>query len=179
MDFKSSKTYQNLETAFAGESMAATKYRFFAAKARADGYQQIADIFLETAGNETEHAELWFKYLSGGSLADTAENLKIAAGGENFEWTEMYREFAETAAHEGFDELAHYFRAVGEIEKTHEERYLTLLERVENGTVFDAGEVVVWQCLKCGHLHVGTKAPGICPVCGHEQAYFERQAKNY
>lgn len=179
MDFKNSRTYQNLETALAGESVAAVKYRFFAAKARADGYQQIANIFDETAGNESEHAEIWYKYLSGGELAGTAENLKIAAGGENYEWTEMYREFAETAAHEGFDELAHYFKAVGEIEKGHEERYLTLLERVENGEVFQAGEVVVWKCLKCGHLHVGVKAPQVCPVCRHDQSYFERLAKNY
>lgn len=179
MGFKESISYRNLETALAAESVAAAKYHFFAARARADGYQEMAEVFLETAGNETEHAELWFKYLSGGSLAATAENLRLAAGGENYEWTEMYRKFAETAADEGFTELAHHFMAVADIEKTHEDRYLALLDRVESGTAFVSGEMTVWQCLKCGHLHTGIKAPVVCPVCGHSQAYFRRRADNY
>jgi len=179
MDFNTSKTRANLETAFAGESMATLKYWLFSKQAEADGYQQIGAIFKETAGNELSHAEKWYKYLSGGGIGSTEQNLVIAAGGENYEWTQMYKQFAETAAQEGYDEIAHYFRAVGNVEKEHEERYLSLLRRVQEGSVFREQEALVWKCRKCGHIYTGPEAPGVCPVCGYGQAYFERLAKNY
>ena len=178
-DLKGTKTEANLKEAFAGESMARNKYTYFASKARKDGYQQIAAIFEETAANEKEHAKMWFKYLEGGSIKSTAENLEAAADGENFEWTDMYAGFADTAEKEGFPELAAKFRAVAAIEKHHEERYRALLHNVEAQEVFAKSEVKVWECRNCGHIVVGTKAPEICPVCAHPQAYFEINAENY
>ena len=180
MNLKESKTYQNLMTAFAGESQARNKYTYFASKAKKEGYEQIADIFLETAENEKEHAKMWFKYLEGGEIKSTAENLKAAADGENFEWTDMYKEFAETAEKEGFAEIAAKFRGVGAIEKHHEERYKKLLENVEQNKVFtkDTG-IHIWKCRNCGHIHIGEKAPAVCPVCAHPQAYFELEVENY
>ena len=177
MELKGSQTEKNLWTAFAGESQARNKYTYFASKAKKEGYQQIAAIFEETAANEKEHAKIWFKELSG--IGTTAENLKAAADGENFEWTDMYAEFAKTAKEEGFERLAFLFEEVGKIEKEHEERYRKLLEKVENGTVFEAGEVKIWKCRNCGHIVVGTNAPDVCPVCDHPQAYFELRADNY
>ena len=179
MELKGSQTEKNLAFAFAGESQARNKYTYFASKAKKEGYEQIAAIFSETADNEKEHAKMWFKYLEGGAIKSTAENLKAAACGEHEEWTEMYKEFAEVARKEGFDEIAAKFEMVGKIEKEHEERYLELLEKVEGGKVFIAPDVVVWKCRNCGHIHVGKEAPQICPVCGHERAYFELRAKNY
>ena len=176
---KGTKTEKNLQTAFAGESQAHTKYQFFASKAKKEGYEQIADIFMETAHNEKEHAELWFKFLHEGDIPSTPGCLLEAANGENYEWTTMYADFAKVAEEEGFAEIAAKFRLVGNIEKTHEERYQKLLERVESGEVFEREGVKVWKCLKCGHLHVGASAPKICPVCGHPQAYFEEQSLNY
>ncbi len=177
MELKGSQTEKNLWTAFAGESQARNKYTYFASKAKKEGYQQIAAIFEETALNEKEHAKIWFKELSG--IGTTAENLKAAAEGENFEWTDMYAEFAKTAKEEGFDRLAFLFEEVGKIEKEHEERYRKLLEKVENGTVFEAGEVKIWKCRNCGHIVVGTGAPDVCPVCDHPQSFFEIKAENY
>ena len=177
MELKGSKTEANLWKAFAGESMARNKYTYFAGKAKKEGFEQIAAIFEETAGNEKEHAKLWFKELGG--LGDTAANLKSAAAGENEEWTQMYREMAETAKEEGFERLALLFEGVGKIENEHEERYLALLKNLEEGAVFQKGDVYVWKCRNCGHLHVGKEAPGVCPVCAHPQAYFELQCKNY
>ncbi len=177
MELKGSKTEANLWTAFAGESMARNKYTYFASKAKKEGYEQIAAIFTETAGNEKEHAEIWFKELGG--IGDTAANLKAAAAGENEEWTQMYKEMAETAKEEGFDRLAFLFEGVGKIEKEHEERYLALLKNLEEGVVFKRGEVYIWKCRNCGHIHVGTEAPTVCPICAHPQAYFELQVKNY
>ena len=179
MELKGSKTEQNLMTAFAGESQARNKYTFFASQAKKDGYEQIAAIFQETADNEKEHAKLWFKLLNGGSIGSTEENLKAAAAGENYEWTDMYAEFAKTAKEEGFDRLAYLFEAVGAIEKEHEERYLKLLENVKEGKVFEAGEVKIWKCRNCGHIVVGTSAPEVCPVCNHPKAFFEIKAENY
>ena len=179
VDFENSQTKKNLEAAFAGESQASIKYSYYAAQASKDGYQQISDIFTETSGNEKFHAKLWFKYLHGGKVPETAENLKDAAAGENYEWTTMYADFAKVAEEEGFAEIAAKFRLVGEIEKAHDERYTKLLERVESGEVFEREGVKVWKCLKCGHLHVGASAPKVCPVCGHPQAYFEEQSLNY
>ena len=177
MKLKGSKTEQNLMTAFAGESQARNKYTYFASKARKDGFEQIADIFEETANNEKEHAKMWFKELAG--IGDTKENLAAAAEGENYEWTDMYDGFAKTAEEEGFPELASKFRAVGEIEKHHEERYRALLKNIETAQVFEKSEVKVWECRNCGHVVVGTKAPEICPVCNHPQSYFEVREENY
>ena len=177
MELKGSKTEQNLMTAFAGESQARNKYTYFASKAKKEGYEQIAALFQETADNEKEHAKMWFKELNG--IGTTAENLVSAAEGENFEWTDMYAEFAKTAEEEGFTELAEKFRMVAAIEKTHEERYRALLHNVETKEVFEKSEVKVWECRNCGHIVVGVKAPQVCPVCNHPQAYFEIHAENY
>ena len=179
MELKGSKTEQNLMTAFAGESQARNKYTFFANQAKKDGYEQIAAIFQETADNEKEHAKLWFKLLNGGAIGSTEENLKAAAAGENYEWTDMYAEFAKTAKEEGFARIAYLFEEVGKIEKEHEERYLKLLENVKEGKVFEAGEVKIWKCRNCGHIVVGTSAPEVCPVCNHPKAFFEIKAENY
>ena len=178
-DIKGTKTDLNFQTAFAGESQARNKYTYYASKAKKEGYVQIANIFEETAGNEKEHAKMWFKLLNGGSIKDTISNLKDAAAGENYEWTDMYDTFAKEAREEGFDDIAFLFEEVGKIEKEHEERYLQLLKNIEEGQVFKKGEVVVWKCLNCGHIHVGETAPEVCPVCNHPQSYFELQAKNY
>lgn len=175
---KGSKTEANLAAAFAGESQARNKYTYYASKAKKEGYNQIADLFLETADNEKEHAKIWFKLLHDG-VGTTAENLKDAAAGENYEWTSMYSTFAKEAKEEGFDQIAALFEAVGKIEKEHEERYLTLLSNVEGNTVFQKGDIVIWKCANCGHIHVGTSAPETCPVCNHPQSYFQIQAKNY
>ncbi len=177
MELKGSKTEQNLRTAFSGESEARNKYTYFASVARKAGYQQIAAIFEETANNEKEHAKLWFKAL--GALGDTAENLKSAADGENYEWTDMYATFAKEAEEEGFTELAAKFKMVAAIEKTHEERYLKLLNNVEMQAVFEKSEEIMWECRNCGHLVIGKKAPEICPVCAHPQSYFEVRKENY
>ncbi len=179
MELKGSRTEKNLAFAFAGESQARNKYTYFASKAKKEGFEQIAAIFLETAENEKEHAKMWFKYLQGGEIKSTAENLKAAAEGENEEWTSMYKEFAKVAREEGFDKIAFEFEAVAKIEKEHEERYRALLDKVEGGRVFIAEDVVVWKCRNCGHIHIGKEAPKICPVCAHPQAYFELRAKNF
>ena len=179
MDLKGTKTEKNLMEAFAGESQARNKYTYFASKAKKEGYEQIAAIFQETADNEKEHAKMWFKLLNGGDIPTTTENLKAAANGENFEWTDMYERMAKEAKEEGFDRIAYLFEAVGKIEKEHEERYLKLLDNVETGKVFDCGEVKVWKCRNCGHIHVGPKAPEVCPVCSHPKAFFEIKAENY
>ena len=178
MELKGSKTEANLWAAFAGESQARNKYTYFASKAKKDGFVQIANIFEETAGNEKEHAKMWFKLATGG-IGSTMENLKAAAEGENDEWTDMYPEFAKVAKEEGFTKIAHLFEAVAKIEKEHEERYRALLANVEGGKVFTKDGDVVWQCANCGHIHVGKVAPGVCPVCDHPQAYFQVLAKNY
>ena len=175
--YAGTQTEKNLEAAFAGESQARNKYTYFASKAKKEGFEQIADLFLKTADNEKEHAKMWFKELGG--IGDTAENLKAAADGENFEWTDMYEGFARTADEEGFHELAEKFRGVAAIEKHHEERYRTLLSNVEAQKVFEKSEVKVWECRNCGHIVVGTKAPEVCPVCAHPQAYFEISADNF
>lgn len=175
---KGSKTEANLAAAFAGESQARNKYTYYASKAKKEGYNQIADLFLETADNEKEHAKIWFKLLHDG-VGTTTENLKDAAAGENYEWTSMYNTFAKEAQEEGFDQIAALFEAVGKIEKEHEERYLTLLANVEGNSVFQKGDIVIWKCANCGHIHVGTSAPEVCPVCNHPQSYFQIQAKNY
>ena len=175
--YAGTQTEKNLEAAFAGESQARNKYTYFASKAKKEGYEQIADLFLKTAENEKEHAKLWFKELCG--IGSTAENLAAAADGENFEWTDMYEEFAKTAEKEGFPELAAKFRGVGAIEKRHEERYRALLRNVEAQEVFAKSSVKVWECRNCGHIVVGEKAPDVCPVCAHPQAYFEIHAENY
>ena len=171
MELKGSKTEKNLQAAFAGESQARNKYTYFASKAKKEGYEQISAIFTETAANEKEHAELWFKYLGG--IGTTAENLKAAAAGESEEWTDMYVRFANEAKEEGFDDIAARFAGVGAIEKEHEKRYLALLKDLEDGKVFKKDGVVIWKCRNCGHIHVGTEAPQVCPVCAHAQAYFE------
>ena len=175
--YEGTQTEKNLKAAFAGESMARNKYTFFSSKAKKDGFEQIAEIFLKTADNEKEHAKMWFKELNG--IGDTAENLNAAAEGENYEWTDMYANFAKTAEEEGFTELAKKFRMVGEIEKAHEERYRALLKNVQMQEVFEKSEVKVWECRNCGHIVVGEKAPEICPVCAHPQAYFEVREENY
>ncbi|MBR2590034.1 MAG: rubrerythrin family protein [Clostridia bacterium] len=175
--YAGTKTEQNLLAAFAGESQARNKYTYFASKAKKEGFEQISALFLKTADNEKEHAKMWFKELEG--IGDTAENLKAAAEGENYEWTDMYEEFAKTAEEEGFIELAQKFRGVAAIEKHHEERYRKLLENMEMQQVFEKSEVKIWECRNCGHIVVGTKAPEICPVCAHPQAYFEVNAANY
>ena len=177
MELKGSKTEANLLAAFAGESQARNKYTYFASVAKKEGYEQIAAIFEETAQNEKEHAKMWLKELGG--IGTTAENLKAAADGENYEWTDMYAEFAKTAKEEGFDRIAYLFEEVAKIEKEHEERYNKLLENVKDGKVFEAGEVKIWKCRNCGHIVVGTKAPEVCPVCSHPKAYFEIKAENY
>ena len=178
-ELKGTKTEKNLLAAFAGESQARTKYTYYASKAKKDGYEQIADLFLETANNEKEHAKIWFKLLKGGDIPDTATNLKDAAAGENYEWTDMYKEFAATAKEEGFDHIAYLFEEVGKIEKEHEERYLKLLDNVENGLVFSKDEDMIWKCANCGHIVIGKKAPEVCPVCAHPKAFFEIKANNY
>lgn len=178
-ELKGSKTEANLMAAYAGESQATNKYRYYASKARKDGYQQIGDLFDETANNEKEHAKIWFKLIHGGSVPGTQENLKDAAAGEHYEWTDMYAGFAETARQEGFDHIAFLFEHVGKIEKEHEERYLKLLSNVENGIVFSREGDTIWKCSNCGHIHVGPKAPEVCPVCTHPQSYFEMKADNY
>lgn len=175
--YAGTQTEKNLEAAFAGESMARNKYTYFASKAKKEGFEQIAALFLKTADNEKEHAKLWFKELEG--IGDTAQNLLEAAQGENYEWTDMYAGFAETAEKEGFPKLAAKFRLVAEIEKHHEERYRALLKNVETAKVFEKSEVKVWECRNCGHLVVGTKAPELCPTCAHPQSYFEVHAENY
>lgn len=175
--YAGTQTEKNLETAFAGESQARNKYTYFASKAKKEGYEQIAALFLKTAENEKEHAKMWFKELAG--IGDTKENLAAAADGENFEWTDMYADFAKTAEEEGFPELAAKFRLVGEIEKHHEERYRALLKNLETAAVFEKSEVKVWECRNCGHIVVGTNAPQVCPTCNHPQSYFEVSAQNY
>ena len=176
---KGSKTEENLQTAFAGESQARNKYTYFASKARKEGYVQIAAIFEETAKNEQEHAKIWFKILNGGAIGTTAENLQAAADGENYEWTDMYAGFAVTAREEGFDEIAALFEGVAKIEKEHEERYKKLLSNVQNKLVFSKEGDAVWQCSNCGHIVIGKDAPEVCPICAHPQSYFQVRAENY
>ena len=176
-ELKGSKTEANLMTAFAGESQARNKYTYYASKAKKDGYVQIAAIFEETANNEKEHAKMWFKLLHGG-IGDTVDNLKDAAAGENYEWTDMYAGFAKTAREEGFDHIADLFEGVAKIEKEHEERYLKLVKNLEEGLVFSRDGDVIWQCANCGHIVIGKKAPEVCPVCAHPQAYFQIKAEN-
>ena len=179
MELKESKTDQNLMTAFAGESQARNKYTYFASKAKKEGYEQIAAIFQETADNEKEHAKMWFKLLQGGQIKSTAENLKDAAAGENYEWTDMYAGFAKVAKEEGFDRIAYLFEEVGKIEKEHEARYLKLLDNVENELVFSKDGDKIWKCRNCGHICIGKEAPKVCPVCEHPQSFFEIKAENY
>lgn len=178
-ELKGTKTEKNLQEAFAGESQARNKYTYFASKARKEGYVQIAAIFEETAGNEKEHAKMWFKYLEGGEIKSTVANLEAAAEGENYEWTDMYDRMAKEAEEEGFNEIAAKFRMVGEIEKHHEERYRKLLQNVKDGLVFSRDGDCIWQCSNCGHIVVGKKAPQVCPVCNHPQSYFQIEARNY
>ena len=178
MELKGSKTEENLLAAFAGESEARNKYTYYASKARKEGYVQIANIFEETAANEKEHAQMWFKLLKGG-IGTTAENLADAAAGENYEWTDMYATFAKEAREEGFDEIATLFEGVAAIEKEHEERYKKLLENVEKGLVFSKDGDTIWQCSNCGHICIGKQAPEVCPVCAHPQSYFQVKAENY
>ena len=179
MELKDSKTFENLQTAFAGESQARVKYEFYASQAKKDGYEQIAAFFTETSANEKEHAKLWYKAMHGGKVGPTTENLKMAAEGENYEWTDMYAGFAKTAEEEGFEQIAAQMRGVAAIEKEHEERYLALLKNIEQAQVFSRIGEQVWICRNCGHVHVGPTAPVVCPVCAHPQAYFELRAKNY
>lgn len=179
MELKGSKTEQNLMTAFAGESQAHTKYKYYASRAKKDGYEQIAAIFEETANNEKEHAKIWFKQLHGGSIPETMVNLEDAASGENYEWTDMYKEFAQTAKEEGFDHLAYLFEAVGKIEKEHEERYLTLLQNVKDQKVFKKDKEKMWICRNCGHVYFGEEALDICPVCEHPQSFMEVRCESY
>lgn len=179
MELKGSKTEKNLQTAFAGESQARNKYTYYASKAKKEGFVQIAKIFEETANNEKEHAKLWFKFLHDGNVPETAANLLDAAQGENYEWTDMYAEFAKTAKEEGFEKLAYLFEAVAKIEKAHEERYRKLLKNVESQEVFKKAGIVMWECSNCGHIHMGETAPEICPVCAHPKAYFQVRAENY
>ena len=178
-DLKGIKTEQNLKEAFAGESMARNKYSYFASKAKKDGYVQIAAIFEETAANEKEHAKMWYKLLNGGKVSDTRTNLADAAGGENFEWTDMYARMAKEAREEGFLEIAEKFEQVAAIEKHHEERYRKLLKNIEDEIVFSRDGDVIWQCANCGHIVIGKKAPEVCPVCDHPQSYFQIKAENY
>lgn len=178
-NLKGSKTEANLLTAFAGESQARNKYTYYASAARKEGLNQIAEIFEETAGNEKEHAKIWFKLLHDGSVPTTDVNLLDAAEGENYEWTDMYAGFAKTAKEEGFDKIAYLFEAVGKIEKEHEERYRKLLANLQEGKVFERSEKKVWVCANCGHIHFGEKAPEVCPVCDHPKAYFRIKAENY
>ena len=179
MELKGSKTEQNLKTAFAGESQARNKYTYYASKAKKDGYEQIAAIFEETANNEKEHAKIWFKLLNDGNIPDTVTNLKDAASGENYEWTTMYEEFAKTAKEEGFDKIAYLFEGVAKIEKEHEERFKKLLSNIDDEVVFTNDGDTIWICRNCGHIHIGPKAPNVCPICNHPQSYFERKANNY
>ena len=179
MELKGSKTEKNLMEAFAGESQARNKYTYYASKAKKEGYEQIAAIFEETAGNEKEHAKMWFKALHDGSVPDTIANLEDAINGENYEWTDMYEKFAKDAEEEGFDAIARQFRAVGEIEKRHEERYKKLLENIKENKVFEKGEEKFWICRNCGHVHFGKVAPNVCPTCAHPQSYFEVLSENY
>ena len=178
MELKGSKTEANLMTAFSGESQARNKYTYYASQAKKEGYNQIAAIFEETAANEKEHAKMWFKLLHGG-VPNTVQNLKDAAAGENYEWTDMYSQFAKEAREEGFDAIAKLFEGVAAIEKEHEERYLALLKNVEEGKVFKKDGIVMWKCANCGHIHVAAEAPAVCPVCAHPQSYFELRAMNY
>lgn len=178
-DLKGTKTEANLREAFAGESEARNKYTYYASKAKKDGYVQIANIFEETAANEKEHAKIWFKLLHDGGIPDTMTNLKEAAAGENYEWTDMYDRFAKEAREEGFDHIAYLFEQVGKIEKEHEERYKKLLANIEGDLVFSKDGDAVWQCLNCGHIVIGKKAPEVCPVCAHPQSYFQVRAENY
>ena len=178
-DLKGTRTEANLMTAFAGESQARNKYSYYASKAKKEGYEQIAAIFEETAGNEKEHAKMWFKLLCGGEIQDTMTNLEDAANGENYEWTEMYDEFAKVAREEGFDDIARKFELVAAVEKEHEERYRKLLDNVKREVVFNKEESVVWVCRNCGHVHVGKMAPKMCPTCKHPQTYFEIKNSNY
>ena len=179
MELKGSKTEANLMAAFAGESQARNKYTYYASQAKKDGYEQIAAIFEETANNEKEHAKLWFKYLHGGNVPSTEENLQDAASGENFEWTEMYKGFAETAREEGFNEIAAKFEMVAKIEAEHENRYLTLLQNVKDQSIFEKKENKIWICRNCGHVYEGTKALEVCPVCNHQKSFMEVRADNY
>ena len=179
MEIKGSKTEQNLKAAFAGESQAHTKYLYYASKAKKDGYVQMANLFTETALNEKEHAKIWFKLLHEGEVPDTMTNLKDAAEGENYEWTDMYATFAKEAAEEGFTKIAKLFEMVAKIEKEHEERYRKLLANIEEGVVFSKENDAVWQCVNCGHIIIGKKAPKMCPVCEHAQSYFQVRAENY
>ena len=179
MELKGSKTEQNLMKAFAGECQARTKYTYFASKAKKEGYEQIASIFEETANNEKEHAKIWFKELHGGEIPTTVDNLEDAANGENYEWTDMYDEFARVAEEEGFKSIAAKFKMVAEIEKHHEERYRKLLKNINDAVVFSREGECIWICRNCGHIVVGKKAPGVCPVCNHPQSFFEIKAENY
>ncbi len=179
MELQGSKTWENLQTAFAGESQAHTKYQYYASKAKNDGYVQISNLFLETSRNEKEHAKIWFKYLHDGDVPDTLTNLNDAADGENYEWTDMYDEFAKVADEEGFKEIAAKFRMVGAIEKHHEERYRQLIGNIEGGLVFSRDGDRTWICSNCGHIVIGSKAPEVCPVCMHPKSYFELRAENY
>ena len=179
MELKDSKTYENLMTAFAGESQARNKYTYYASQARKDGYEQIADIFEETANNEKEHAKMWFKELHDGKIPSTLENLNDAADGENYEWTDMYDNFAKVAREEGFTRIALLFEGVAKIEKEHEERYRKLIANVEDGLVFSRDGDTIWKCRNCGHIVIGKKAPSVCPICSHSQSYFEVKAENY
>lgn len=179
MNLKGTKTESNLMAAFAGESQARNKYTYFASKAKKDGYVQIAQIFEETANNEKEHAKLWYKLLNGGSVSDTVTNLEDAAAGENYEWTDMYAGFAKDAREEGFNDMADLFEGVAKIEKEHEERYKKLLANIKGDAVFSKEGDVIWECANCGHIHVGKKAPEVCPVCAHPQSYFKMKAENY
>ena len=179
MNLKGTKTEKNLMEAFAGESQARNKYTYYASKAKKDGFVQIANIFEETAANEKEHAKIWFKYLHGGSVPGTLENLEDAANGENYEWTDMYARMAEEADAEGFKEIAAKFRMVGKIEKEHEERYRKLLANIKEGLVFSRDGDCIWQCSNCGHIVIGPKAPEVCPVCDHPQSYFQLKADNF
>ena len=179
MNLKGTKTEANLQTAFAGESQARNKYTYYASKAKKEGYEQIAAIFEETAANEKEHAKMWFKLLHDNDIPGTMENLADAAAGENYEWTDMYAQFAKEAKEEGFDRIAYLFEAVGAIEKTHEERYRKLLANVEGGLVFSSEGDAIWECRNCGHIYIGKEAPKICPVCAHTQSFFQKRAENY
>ena len=179
MELKGSKTEQNLMKAFDGESQARNKYTYFASKAKKDGYEQIAAIFEETANNEKEHAKMWFKLLNGGDISSTEENLKAAAEGENYEWTDMYATMAKEAKEEGFDRIAYLFTEVAKIEKEHEARYLALLNNVKEGLVFSRDDERIWKCRNCGHIVIGKYAPEVCPVCNHPKSYFEIKAENY
>ncbi|HOO48563.1 MAG: rubrerythrin family protein [Saccharofermentanaceae bacterium] len=179
MELKGSKTEANLQTAFAGESMATNKYSYFSSKARKEGYVQISDIFAETSGNEREHAKLWFKFLNDGDVPDTKTNLLEAANGEYSEWTDMYKRFAEEAKEEGFTQIATLFSLVAGVEKEHEKRYRQILEHLEQGVTFERDGVTLWKCLNCGYIHHGSSAPTVCPVCAHAQAYFVEFADNY